>query len=676
MLEYSPQESRLQTERTLATITYPLPPYRRLRGYAFDPSLSLEMDTADVNEVVYKIRWEDDLSDGPVGEYLEVVDYDPSSNVFYHPVNLNQPYVLAQDGLDPSESNPKFHQQMVYAVAMTTIQNMERALGRWIFWNGYRQIGVGKNARYEDEFVQRLRLYPHALREANAYYSPDKKAILFGYFPALHDSNTGQLPGGLVFSCLSHDIIAHEMTHAVLDGMHRRFSKDTNPDALAFHEAFSDIVALFQHFSFPEVLHDQIAKTRGDLSLQNQLGKLALQFGLARGNRNSLRDAIGEINEKTQQWEPKAPTPADYENATKPHERGSVLMAALFETFLTLYKSRVSDLIRITTNGTGKLPDGDLHPDLVKRLAGEAAKTSRHLLNMCIRALDYCPPVDLNFGDYLRALITADFDLVADDSHNYRLAIISAFRKRGIYPKGIKTLSPESLRWDIISDNQLKQIGKGEIFKMITKTLSEELKKTTDLKTRAASFTFFHRMKGLIHGKIASVKATKDFDELTGLCLEKENEIWKDKNWKDKDKGECPPFEVHSIRSAQRMTPNGDTVNQAIVVLTQRREIAVDSDDPEGTTFWFRGGCTLIFDLNGLKLRYCVRKNIKDDRRLEAQRRYEQQLTNSPGDRALYFGKPGRDTQPEANQEQNTAEEIRNRITTEAIQEPFAFLHR
>jgi len=41
-------------------------------------------------------------------------------------------------------------------------------------------------------------------------------------------------------------------------------------------------------------------------------------------------------------------------------------------------------------------------------LALEAARAAQHVLNMCIRALDYCPPVALTFGDYLRALITAD----------------------------------------------------------------------------------------------------------------------------------------------------------------------------------------------------------------------------------------------------------------------------
>ena len=56
-----------------------------------------------------------------MGEYLEVIDVDPASGVLYQPVNLNDSRILAQNGLAPSESNPQFHQQMVYAVAMATI---------------------------------------------------------------------------------------------------------------------------------------------------------------------------------------------------------------------------------------------------------------------------------------------------------------------------------------------------------------------------------------------------------------------------------------------------------------------------------------------------------------------------------------------------------------------------
>ena len=105
------------------------PQYRTLRGFAFDPSLSLRLDTAVVNAMTYRVPWEE-LEPGPVGEYVEVIDVDPTSDVIYPPVDLSHPHVLAPDGLGPSEGNPQFHQQMVYAVAMTTIRNFERALGR------------------------------------------------------------------------------------------------------------------------------------------------------------------------------------------------------------------------------------------------------------------------------------------------------------------------------------------------------------------------------------------------------------------------------------------------------------------------------------------------------------------------------------------------------------------
>src|SRR4029077_13388008 len=122
-------------------------------------------------------------------------------------------------------------------------------------------------------------------------------------------------------------------------------------------------------------------------------------------------------------------------------------MAGLFRSFQNIYAQRSKDLYRIATGGTGKLPGGDIHPDLVNRLAVEAAKSARHVLTMCIRALDYVPPVDLTFGDYLRALITGDYDMVPDDDHGYRIAFIDAFRRRGIYPDDVRTLSVESLRW-------------------------------------------------------------------------------------------------------------------------------------------------------------------------------------------------------------------------------------
>ena len=74
------------------------PVFRRLRGYSFDPSLSVQIETALVNQTIFKVKWEE-LEKGPIGEYVEVVDYDPASKCYYAPVDLNESLVLAQDGL-------------------------------------------------------------------------------------------------------------------------------------------------------------------------------------------------------------------------------------------------------------------------------------------------------------------------------------------------------------------------------------------------------------------------------------------------------------------------------------------------------------------------------------------------------------------------------------------------
>jgi hypothetical protein len=255
------------------------------------------------------------LKPGPVGEYIEVVDVDPASGSCYAPVDLNHPHLLASDGLSPSEANPQFHQQMCYAVAMRTIAHFELALGRKAQWSS-RYTRDGKGNVTAEEYVSRLRIYPHALRTANSFYSPEHKALLLGYFRAATAQVGTTLPGSRVFCAVSHDIIAHEITHALLDGQHRRYQEATNPDVLAFHEAFADIVALFQHFSIPEALIAKIRQTRGDLGKDNLLAQLAMQFGQATsGTHGSLRDALAKKPDRT-----------DYEHSDEPHARGSVLV--------------------------------------------------------------------------------------------------------------------------------------------------------------------------------------------------------------------------------------------------------------------------------------------------------------------------------------------------------------
>ena len=284
---------------------FQMPPFRPLKVYAFDPTRGRTLG----NHMTINTQFER-LEAGPVGRYLEVIDYDASNKCYYQIVNLDDPRVLLRNGLDPDESDPQFHRQMVYAVASETIRRFEYALGRNIRWSFSRPGNHGRHVG-KKKWI-RLRIFPHAMQEANAFYSRDLGALLFGYF-ASEPQSTLNLPGQTVFTCLSHDIIAHETTHALVDSQRDFFTEPTSPDALAFHEAFADIVALFQHFTFKEPLLEMIRATGGkifqatvapesepdkngptihaELRRDNPLVGLALQFGEAMGMRKALRSA-------------------------------------------------------------------------------------------------------------------------------------------------------------------------------------------------------------------------------------------------------------------------------------------------------------------------------------------------------------------------------------------------
>lgn len=423
--------------RALTRIEPEPPPYRPLKAFTFDPSAGHGARTMTI-AVPYE-----PLKPGPVSTLLAVVDYDASNDRYYPPVNLDEPTILLRGGLDPSEADPRFHQQMVYAVVTETISRFKFALGRDPKWH--------RNLR------GRLRVLPHAMQAANAFYSRELGALAFGYFRASESDPGPNLPGQVVFTCLSHDIIVHEATHALIDGQKAYFLEQTGLDSPAFHEAFADIVALFQHFTYRDALLDVIRRTGGlihrpevtpetqpgeggpliqaELSTANPLVQLARQFGEALGMRRALRAALGT-----------PPNTHDLERVFEPHDRGAILVAAVFDAFFSVYLRRTHDLMRIG-RAAGAAAGADLHPDLAARLATEASKTAAHFGNICIRALDYCPPVDMQFGDFLRALVTADRDLVADDPLGYRAALIDAFRLRGIRPADVTSYAEEALRW-------------------------------------------------------------------------------------------------------------------------------------------------------------------------------------------------------------------------------------
>lgn len=309
-----------------------------------------------------------------------------------------------------------------------------------------------------------------------------------------------------------------------------------------------------------------------------------------------------------------------------------VLVSAVFEAFLNIYRNRIKDLLRIATGGTGVLPQGELHPDLVNRLAIEASKAAGHVLNMCIRALDYCPPVDITFGDYLRAIITADAALVSNDDRDFRLSFIEAFRRRGIYPQGIKTFSVESLGLGL--GNFISPTTKG-LFAIIVKFLREYRDEVIYQTNRTNIYTISKKyIGGAVYNKKTKILGLHsrimfkfddsiEFEQLTGFIF---NNQWQglgvrtSTSFMNNISG--PSFQIQNLRVVSRVGPQGNQINQIVFSLVQRSGVEMDNGifkrhfTPESVPnlksnqFYLYGGCTMIFDLDTLELKNVVTKPL------------------------------------------------------------------
>lgn len=540
------------------------PLYRPLRVYALDTAtLSLEGATAVIN-VPYE-----PLKPGPRGCLFEVEEEEGIA-----PVDLEDPKLLIAQGLSPSPSNHQFHQQMVYAVCSSVYATFRAALGRRIAW--------GFDAPDNDQ-AARLKLRPHVRKEdRNAAYDRTGGEIRFGYFPSTSAEPKGRTaPKGDVFTCLSHDIIVHELSHALIDGMRSHFLFPTNCDVFGFHEGFADIIAILQHFSYREVVESQIRKAHNRLEDAVLLLGIAENFGLTLGREGVLRSAVDASGKQR------------YSPDLEAHDMGSVLCLAVFDAFRTVYARKTERYVRLATNGVPK--GGNLPTDLVPILASEASKLASRFLAVCVRALDYCPPVDIRLGEFLRAMITADRDLVPEDRWAYREALIDSFAQRGIYPEGVGQLSEEELLWRPLPQK----------VPSIDQLRFAELKFAGDPSSPANRGELERQACSL--GEVISKPGNLELFGLTG----------------PRDPvaagGRLALPCVQSIRASHRVGPDGQIVFDLIAEVTQS---LVTRDRLTGVETEFVGGSTVILGPNG-DFRYVIVKRINNRRRLEAQLDYQ-----------------------------------------------------
>ena len=552
------------------------PTTRRLRIFAIDPAASELEGKTTTADVPYE-----PLVPGPSGALFEVDSHNHCTGEDYVAADLDDHAALLGHGFAPTESNPRFHAQMVYAVASLVHASFRRALGRQIGW---------PFAGADPEHPRRLLLRPFADDCENAWYDPAQGTLNFGYFRARERLQGRTLPNGVVFTALSHDIVAHEMSHAMLDALRSNFAVPTSNDMTGFHEGFADIVALFQHFQYTDALHAAMAECRGDLRKSSYLRSIGQQFGHASGSEAPLRDATRDA-------------PSQYTPDLEAHRMGHLLLSAVFDAFVTVFERKTAILRRLASGGTGLLPEGNLPDLLVDELSRKAAELATQFLSILIRAVDYLPPVDVRLGEYLRAIVTADSELVPDDPWRYREAMIDAFRTRGIYPRDVPSLNEDSLLWNK-PDSDLERVEPLSFREIwfngdpgLPVSRGEQIAQACELGEYVTRSPEYLRAFGLV----------EDGDPQL-----------------DGDKVSLPA--VESIRTLRRPGPDGRIVFDTVAEIVQLRTVKPHDGAPG---FEMHGGATVILDSTG-DPRIVIRKSVVAEGRL---RRRTEFLESSQGQR-------------------------------------------
>lgn len=401
-------------------------PSRKLTILAMDPSVK---DRGKILRTQIEIPNEA-LEEGPRGYRVHVIDYDSNSNVLHPaakiPLGANRDDDAPDDPFEEATdqallSDPGFHSWMTYGIIMKTLSRFEFALGRRIGW------------AFEGHQIQ---VSPHAFSDANAFYSDSAQGLFFGSFPSLDRKRT-------VFTCLAHEVVAHETTHALLDGLRERYTDPSSPQQAGFHEAFADIVALLSIFSAESVVAKMIdlgmpnvsATTirRSDMTPE-KLRNSAL-LGLAQEMGSEISGIHGQALRRSASLPPRADylVSGEYQEA---HTCGEILVAAVLNAFLDVWIGRLKAI-------------GDASSLDRQRAAQEGAEIADRLLSMCIRAIDYCPPTDLQFCDFASALLTSDWELnPRDEKFELRSNVLRSLRAYGIVPRSKGSPGRQEGSWD------------------------------------------------------------------------------------------------------------------------------------------------------------------------------------------------------------------------------------
>ncbi len=358
------------------------------------PALSQDMSQAGLKEgaLTQSIQLEDAyFLDGPVSRRVAIVDFDPATGALAPGAKLKPSTGKIREydidvGNPAALDAPEVRAVLVFGTINKTIQIFEdpHVLGRDVTWafNGPQLLVV-----------------PRAGDWRNAFYERDSRSLQFFFFD--HEGKT-------IYTSLSEDIVAHETGHAILDGVVPDLYDAITPQALAIHESVADLIALVRAMQNAK-LRDQILKSPDwSITQSNQFTALAEEFGaaLSEGRRGYLRNAF---NDKS--LDPGAGP--DAVPGTEPHALAEVLTGALYRVLVNRYGEFKQQNLDA---GMGEIPARG------KALGTAAQRFERFVF----RALDYLPPGDISFADFVRAVIAADTAAYPDPKYDTDRSILRA----------------------------------------------------------------------------------------------------------------------------------------------------------------------------------------------------------------------------------------------------------
>lgn len=420
---------------------------KKMGMYLQDPSLSKLTKN-------YEFPLDKDYLKGAGSSRVVIQDADEYGNVLYPSLDWETAEDLSFEYFEDKGliDNPQFHQVNTFAVLNNALDLVEEELGHNVIWKNGAALVVR----------------PHAFDGANAYYDPMNPSLNFGYF-------TTPFRRTPVWTCLSQDIVTHELGHAILDTFRPLYIYSFDIDTPALHESFADLMAMFTALSNQSLVKHLYRETHGNMRDSNLISRLAEEFGqgIYGAGVPYLRSALEGVT---------------YTQAPKEaHARSTVWTAAIYEILERLVKEKHPSGFAKGTKG-------------LSEFSAALVDATGWIKGMLLRSLHYTPPNALTMPMLARLMVAADKRVFPKDSR-FRDIAQEVFVARELWNdkidlglpdetvgkafKGLVGADPTTLSRAIMAHADGLRIPKGSIRLMNPRliTTSRHIDKVSDGKT-------------------------------------------------------------------------------------------------------------------------------------------------------------------------------------------------